>query len=203
VATRGGNRNDPNILNAYDDNPLSTADRPWSYRVSGNYELPWQFFVSGTWQHQIGAPETTTVSVTNATVTLAQGTQVVQVAPLGDVRFPNVAQLDLNIRKTFTIPGSSQRLTPRVEIFNATNASLETGAGASVAVLPVTVTVRDLVTAVVGPNPPAPPAGGGRSGGGGGPEPLWLLTLAVLLSVSRYRAAWVRAARSSGSATRS
>ena len=121
VATRGGNRNDPNILNAYDDNPLSTADRPWSYRVSGNYELPWQFFVSGTWQHQIGAPETTTVSVTNATVTLAQGTQVVQVAPLGDVRFPNVAQLDLNIRKTFTIPGSSQRLTPRVEIFNATN----------------------------------------------------------------------------------
>ena len=100
---------------------MSAADRPWSYRVSGNVELPRQIFVSGTWQHQIGAPETTTVSVTNATVTLAQGTQVVQVAPLGDVRFPNVAQLDLNIRKSFTLPGSSQRLTPRIEMFNLTN----------------------------------------------------------------------------------
>ena len=91
--------------------------------MSGNVELPWQFFVSGTWQHQTGAPETTTVSVTNATVTLAQGTQVVQVAPVGDVRFPNVAQLDLNIRKSFTLSGTGQRLTPRVEIFNATNES--------------------------------------------------------------------------------
>ena len=121
-ATRGGNRNDPNILAVYDDNPISTADRPWSYRVSGNYELPWQFFVSGTWQHQTGAPETTTVSVTNATVTLAQGTQSVQMAPVGDVRFPNVAQLDLNIRKAITLAGG-KRLTPRLELFNATNES--------------------------------------------------------------------------------
>ena len=67
LTTRGGNRNDPNILNTYDDEPISGADRPWSYRVSGQYELPWQVFVSGTWQHQVGAPETTTVSVTNAT----------------------------------------------------------------------------------------------------------------------------------------
>jgi len=121
--TRGGNRNDPNIVNAYDDNPLSAADRPWSYRVSGNIELPWQVFVSGTWQHQVGAPETTTVTVTNASVTLAQGTQVVQMAPVGDVRFPNVAQLDLNIRKTIPLGATGQRLTPRVEMFNLTNES--------------------------------------------------------------------------------
>ena len=33
-ASRGGNRNDPNVLAAFDDNPLW---RPWSYRAS---ELP-------------------------------------------------------------------------------------------------------------------------------------------------------------------
>lgn len=120
AASRGGNRNDPNILTSFDDNPITGADRPWSYRVSGVYELPYQFFVSGTWQHQIGAPETTIVAVTNSTITLAQGTQNVQVAPVGDVRFPNIAQLDLNIRKAFRLSGT-RTITPRLEIFNATN----------------------------------------------------------------------------------
>jgi choice-of-anchor B domain-containing protein len=99
---------------------------------------------------------------------------------------------------------AGQSSTFQMEMLNATNASLETSAGGSVAVLPVTVTVIEQLVAVVVPNPPAPPVQNtGRSGGGGGPEPLWLLALALLLSVSRYRAAWARAARSSGSATRS
>jgi hypothetical protein len=113
--------------------------------------------------------------------------------------------------KTITVPlnpatlPAGQSGTLNMEIFNATNASLETGAGASVSVLPVTVTVRDFVAQAVVPNPPAPPAPpapGGRSGGGG-TNPLLLLTLAVLLSVSRYLAASERAARSSRSAARS
>jgi hypothetical protein len=80
TASRGGNRNDPNVLAAFDDNPLSAGDWPCSYRFSGASELPWQFSASATWQHQIGAPETTVVSVTSASATLAQGTQSVQVA---------------------------------------------------------------------------------------------------------------------------
>ena len=120
--TRGGNRNDPNIVSAFDEDPLSVNDRPWSYRISGVYEFPWQVFFSGTWQHQAGQPEVTTVSVTNATVNLAQGTQVVQVLPVGTVRFPNQAQLDLNIRKAFRM-SNGHTLTPRLEMFNATNES--------------------------------------------------------------------------------
>ena len=50
--TRGGNRNDPNIVNAYDDNPLSAADRPWSYRVSGNYRAA----LAGLRQRHLAAP---------------------------------------------------------------------------------------------------------------------------------------------------
>jgi hypothetical protein len=121
AATRGGDRANPNnIYNPYDANPISGNDRPWSYRFSGVYEFPYQLFVSATYQYQVGAPETTTVVVNNQTINLAQGTQTVVVAPVGDVRYPNVAQLDLNVRKTFTL-GGSQRFTPRFEVFNLTN----------------------------------------------------------------------------------
>ncbi len=122
AATRGGNRNDPNITSAFDSDVITDGNRPWSYRMSGVYELPYQVFVSGTWQYQAGPPETTTVLVTNQTVTLAQGNQTVLVAPVGDVRLPNVATLDLNIRKELNI-GRGQTLAPRLEIFNATNQS--------------------------------------------------------------------------------
>ena len=124
-ATRGGDRANPNNTeNPYDDNPLNANDRPWSTRASGNYEAPYQIFVSGTWQFQSGAPETTTVLVPANAVTpnLAQGAQAVQVLPTGDVRFPNIAQLDLSIRKSFRL-GGSKRFTPRLDVFNLTNES--------------------------------------------------------------------------------
>lgn len=76
---------------------------------------------------------------------------------------------------------AGQSGTFQMEIFDATNASLETTAGASVAVLPVTVTVAD--SAVVAPPPPpppvAPPSTGGKSGGGG-VDFLLLLVLSLL-----------------------
>ena len=56
------------------------------------------------------------------TPNLAQGAQAVQVLPTGDVRFPNIAQLDLSIRKSFRL-GGSKRFTPRLDVFNLTNES--------------------------------------------------------------------------------
>ncbi|HUP38856.1 MAG TPA: TonB-dependent receptor [Vicinamibacterales bacterium] len=120
--TRGGNRNDPHIVNYFDSNVLgSVNDRPWSYRMSGIYELPYGVSASGTWQFQAGAPEETTVIVTNATITLPQGNQTLRVRELGDSRFPNVAGLDLSFRKTFR--AGSRTFAPRIDIFNATNES--------------------------------------------------------------------------------
>jgi choice-of-anchor B domain-containing protein len=76
--------------------------------------------------------------------------------------------------------------TFQMEISNASNASLENSAGTSVAVLPVTVTVRELVAAVIVPQPPAPAPSQPRSGGGGGsPSLLMLLALTLLLGASR------------------
>ena len=67
---------------------LATADRPWSYRLSGVYELPYGVSASGTWQYQAGAPEETTVVVTNQTITLPQGNQTLRVSEFGDARLP-------------------------------------------------------------------------------------------------------------------
>ena len=91
-------------------------------RVS--YELPYGVTVSGTWQYQAGAPEETTVVVTNATIALPQGNQTLRVREFGDVRFPTVAGLDLSFRKTFR--AGSRTISPRIDIFNATNESTVT-----------------------------------------------------------------------------
>jgi hypothetical protein len=119
--TRGGNRNDPHIINYFDQDVLAGADRPWSYRMSGIYELPYGVSASGTWQFQAGAPEETTVVVTNATITLPQGNQTLRVREFGQDRLPNVAGLDLSFRKTFR--AGSRTFAPRIDIFNATNES--------------------------------------------------------------------------------
>lgn len=118
--TRGGNRNDPHVLSYFDsDVQASINDRPWSYRMSGIYELPYAVSMSGTWQFQAGAPEETTVVVTNQTITLPQGNQTLRVREL-----PNVAGLDLSFRKTFR--AGSRTFSPRIDIFNATNESTVT-----------------------------------------------------------------------------
>ncbi len=119
--TRGGNRNDPHALNYFDEDVLAGADRPWSYRMSGVYQLPYQVSLSAAWVYQAGAPEDTTVQVTNQTITLPQGNQTVRVREFGDERFPNVVQLDMSLRKAFRF--GNRTIAPRLDIFNATNES--------------------------------------------------------------------------------
>jgi hypothetical protein len=119
--TRGGVRSDPHVLNYFDSNVLAIGDIPWSYRLSGVYELPYQISASGTWQYQAGVPQETTVLVTNATITLPQGNQMLRVRDFGAERFPHTAQLDLSLRKAFRF--GSRSLVPRLDIFNSTNQS--------------------------------------------------------------------------------
>ena len=60
--------------------------------------------------------------VTNQTITLPQGNQSVLLASPGDVRYPNAAALDLNVRRRFKL-WSNKIVTPRLELFNLTNES--------------------------------------------------------------------------------
>ena len=117
--TRGGLRSDPHIINYFDNETLATADRPWSYRLTGAYDLPYRISASGTWQYQAGGPEETTVVVTNQTISLPQGNTTLRVREYGDTRLPNVSGLDLSFRRPFRFGGRT--ISPRIDIFNATN----------------------------------------------------------------------------------
>ena len=119
--TRGGLRSNPHIINYFDSDVLAGADRPWSYRLSGVFELPYAISASGTWQYQAGAPEETTVLVTNQTIALPQGNTTLRVREFGDTRLPTVAGLDLSFRRIFRF--GTRTFAPRLDIFNATNQS--------------------------------------------------------------------------------
>lgn len=122
--TRGGLRSNPNITNYFDGVQLAETHRPWSYRLSGSYDLPYGVTASGTWQYQAGAPLETTVVVTNQTITLPQGNTTLRVREFGDTRLPNVAGLDLSFRRPFR--SGTRSIVPRIDIFNATNESTVT-----------------------------------------------------------------------------
>ena len=96
-------------------------DSPWSYRMSGVYQLPRDIFVSGTWQYYQGFPETTTVIVGNNTVALTQGSTTLTVEPRGTTRLPPVSALDVSVRKSFRV--QQVRVEPRVDFYNMTNES--------------------------------------------------------------------------------
>ena len=96
-------------------------DVPYSYRMSGVYEFPYQISVSGTAQYYQGFPDTTTVSVGNNTVALTQGTQILTVEPRGTERLPAVKSLDVSVRKNWKMGGKS--IEPRMDLYNLTNAA--------------------------------------------------------------------------------
>jgi hypothetical protein len=107
-------------------------------------------------------------------------------ATQGDVIWPDgdVSAKTVTVALNPATLAAGQSGTFQMEIFDATNASLETAAGASATTLPVTVTVRDAVTAVISTDPPVapPPSQGGKSGGGGATDLLWLLALGLLFA---------------------
>jgi hypothetical protein len=98
---------------------IAGDDVPVSIRLSGLYELPWGVSLSGSFQHQRGFPEATTVSVGNNTVALTQGTTSILVEPRGDTRYPTLKQLDISIRKA--IRTGRAVFQPRLDLYNLTN----------------------------------------------------------------------------------
>ncbi len=96
-------------------------DVPWSYRLSGAYELPYQIAVSATAQYYQGFPEPTTVSVGNNTVTLTQGTSTLTVEPRGSTNLPAASSVDASVRKVWRMAGL--RIEPRIDFYNLFNAA--------------------------------------------------------------------------------
>jgi hypothetical protein len=104
----------------------------------------------------------------------------------GDVIWPDgdVSAKTVTVALDPATLSAGQSGTFQMEIFDAANASLETAAGASVAVLPVTVSVHDSATAPPPPPTTPPPSSSGKSGGGE-VDPLLLLALGLLTLARR------------------
>ncbi len=124
--------------------------------------------------------------------TIAGGTYDGASASQGDVIWPDgdVSAKTVSVALDPDTLSAGQSGTFQMEIFDATNASLETATGASVTTLPLTVTVRDFATTAPPAAPPSapPPAansGGSSGGGGGGTGIPLLLALGMLAAVHR------------------
>ena len=102
-------------------NGLVGNDTPFSLRLSGVYDLPFGVSASATYQHQVGYPELTQVSVGNNTVALTQGTTTLTVAPRGDTRLPNLNQLDASFRKGFRF--GPKVYQARLDVYNMLNSA--------------------------------------------------------------------------------
>jgi len=115
----GGDLNNPN--NSQFRDGIVGNDTPWSYRLSGVYELPYQISVSGTGQFYAGFPLQDTVLVNNQTVTLTQTSQTVIMNKRGEKRLPTVSEFDMSFRRAFKM--RDKTVEPRIDIYNVANAS--------------------------------------------------------------------------------
>lgn len=100
-------------------------DVPFSLRLSGVYELPYDISLSATFQRQNGFPELTQVSVGNNTIRLTQGATTVTVEPRGTNRLPDLNQLDFSLRRSFRI--GNRVFSPRFDAYNLLNNATITG----------------------------------------------------------------------------
>jgi len=91
----------------------------WVFSLSGLYQLPLGFAVSGAFAGRQGFPQQYYVVVSpNDT----KGNQIsILTSPVGSYRLPDVYELDLRLQNTFTVGPVS--ITPSLNVFNALNAN--------------------------------------------------------------------------------
>jgi hypothetical protein len=95
-------------------------DVPYSLRLSGLYQLPYSFSLSGTVQRAAGSPELTTVTVGPNTVALTRVAQSVVVEPSGRTFLPALNSADISVKRTWRIRAIT--VEPRLDVYNLTNA---------------------------------------------------------------------------------
>jgi hypothetical protein len=120
---------DPNQRIYNGDNRVVT--KQWTYKIVGNYALPWSSSVSGSYSVQKGEPYNRTVQFTPALLVnhpgaLAQGNTTVAVEPSSHYYRPNVHLSNIRYEKTFRRT-ASRRLTTLFELYNITNSNVVIG----------------------------------------------------------------------------
>ncbi len=108
------------------------------YKLSGSYQLPWQFQINAAFQSYAGAPLPTRWSIGRTTryaadclgactpgalviPNMTATTYVLDLTPPGSAFYERLNQLDLGLRKIFRI--GRYQFSGQMDIFNATNSS--------------------------------------------------------------------------------
>jgi len=109
--------NNPNYRLNRDDSAIFT-DVPWSFNLSGSYQLPYQVLVSGKYTARAGDPLTRTITIAG----LPQGSETIWVQPRGVDRTETVTKfLDMRLLKRIAVGRS--RLEGTLDVFNLLNAN--------------------------------------------------------------------------------
>jgi len=115
------------------DNPNSNLfvggpdsnDIPVIFKLSGIYQAPLGFEVAGNLQHFTGLPEGQSYSVQRSLVPQLTNTSLtIQLARFGTYRLPDTNMLDLSFGREFRTGNDHHvRISPKIELFNATNSN--------------------------------------------------------------------------------
>jgi hypothetical protein len=109
--------NDPNFRLNRDDSAIFT-DIPWTFSMSGSYQLPYDISLSGKYTARDGDPLRRLLTVTG----LNQGSETVWLQPRGEDRTETVNKfLDIRFAKRFRFGTSS--VEGNLDVFNLLNAN--------------------------------------------------------------------------------
>jgi hypothetical protein len=119
--------NASNAVNTTEITPnvdINTGDftREWLARVQGSYELPMGVLVSANYENRSGMPFARTAQFRGgrqiSSITL-------NVEPLSANSLPNIARLELSVRKSLSL-ARSRRVEVHLNVFNALNSNVVT-----------------------------------------------------------------------------
>jgi hypothetical protein len=95
----------------------------WGVKVSGVYQLPWDFLTSANYDFRSGQPWARTVLSTRTGAQIPS--MVLRVEPIGTRNLPHLHLLDFRAEKTVRLGGHTVGL--RLDLFNALNINTVTG----------------------------------------------------------------------------
>ncbi len=94
----------------------------WQFKMSGVYQLPWDFSVGAFGRYQQGYPYVLLATIRDDSLASSLGTtnHLILVEPFGDRRFDDIFTLDLQFEKGFDFANYG-RLAVSANLFNVTN----------------------------------------------------------------------------------
>jgi hypothetical protein len=100
---------------------INTTDRTWEYtaRASGAYRFPGDVMTSVNYEHRSGDAQAPNFQFRGGTTIPSI---VLNTAPIGSIRMPDIKSVDVRVQKTFNLP-KGQSFTARMNVYNVLNSN--------------------------------------------------------------------------------